>query len=239
MIDTAILLAAGEGSRLRSVSHSKPLCIVDGKPLIDHALERLATAGLRRAIVVTGYLAGEVESHLAMGRYAIAVETTGTPDWRQPNGVSALAAAGHLHGRPALLAMCDHLADPALYARLARAGAGPGLRLGIDRRIGHPWIDPDDVTCVATQGARITAIGKRLEPHDAYDTGVFAVAAPFFDALGALDAPSITDAVRVLAGRRQAETVECGDLDWIDVDDPRALQQAEHWLSGQALSRAS
>src|SRR3546814_1837521 len=70
---TAILLAAGEGSRLRSVSHSKPLCIVDGKPLIDHALERLARAGLRRAIVVTGYLAGEVESHLAMGRYAIEI----------------------------------------------------------------------------------------------------------------------------------------------------------------------
>ncbi|MEG8054034.1 hypothetical protein QP185_13670 [Sphingomonas aerolata] len=55
---------------------------------------------------------------------------------------------------------------------MAAAGSGNGLRLGIDRRLGHPWVDPEDVTCVATNGSAIVAIGKGLEPHDAYDTGV-------------------------------------------------------------------
>ncbi len=239
MIDTAILLAAGEGSRLRSASISKPLCMVGGMRLIDHALDGLARAGLRRVVVVTGYLADEVERYLSAGNWPIEVEAVRSPDWRQPNGVSARAAGTRLHGRPALLAMCDHLVDAALYARMADAGAGAGLRLGIDRRLGHPWIDPKDVTCVAMDGTKITAIGKGLEPHDAYDTGVFAVSQPFFDALQAIDSPSITDAVRILAADCRAETVECGDIDWIDVDDPRALAQAENWLSSQGLSRAS
>ena len=108
------------------------------------------------------------------------VETVRTADYRQPNGVSALAAGALTGGEPVLLAMCDHLVDPALYGRIKAAGSGQGLRLGIDRRLGHPWTDPEDVTCVRTDGSKIVAIGKGLEPHDAYDTGVFAVGAPFF-----------------------------------------------------------
>lgn len=233
MIETAILLAAGEGSRLREVSASKPLCVVHGRALIDHALERLAVAGLKRVIVVTGYRADDVEAHLAASRTPIPVDTVRTVDWRQPNGVSARAAGSLLAGAPALLAMCDHIVDPALYARLAEAGAGQGLRLGIDRRLDNNWVDPDDVTCVETDGVRIVAIGKHLEPHDAYDTGVFAVAAPFFDVLEKHEAPSISAAVTVLAEYRRAEVIDCSDLNWLDVDDPRALREAETWLAAQ------
>lgn len=233
MIGTAILLAAGEGSRLREASPSKPLCMVGGRTLIDHAIAGLAEAGIRRVIVVTGYKAEEVERHLRDHPQPITVETVRTVDWRLPNGVSARAASPLLGDAPSLLAMCDHLVDPALYRRLAEAGAGQGLCLGIDRRLGHPWIDPDDVTCVELDGARIVAIGKGLEPHNAYDTGVFAVAAPFFDVLNGLDAPSISAAVTALAEYRRADTVDCSDLDWIDVDDPRALGQANLWLAAK------
>jgi 1L-myo-inositol 1-phosphate cytidylyltransferase len=230
-IDTAVILAAGAGTRLRSAAESKPLCIVAGKTLLDHALERLAEAGIVRAIVVTGYRTEAVEAHIAARDWPLSVETVRTADWQQPNGVSALAAAAALAGAPTLLAMCDHLVEPALYARMAAAGAGNGLRLGVDRRLGHPWVDPDDVTFVATDGARILAIGKGLETHDAYDTGVFAVGPPFFDALAQLEAPSITEAVRALIANDAAEAVECSDLNWIDVDDPKALAAAEIWAS--------
>ena len=230
MIDTAILLAAGQGSRLRDTAPSKPLCPVAGVPLLDRALASLAAAGIARAVVVTGYRAEAIEAHLAAGDWPLAVETARTADWREPNGVSALAAAG-LIADEALLAMCDHLVTPALYARLAETGARGGLTLGIDRRLGHPWIDPEDVTCVATRGDRIRAIGKGLEPHDCYDVGVFAVSGAFFEALRALPAPSITEGVRALAARDLAHVVDCSDLDWIDVDDARALAAAETWVS--------
>jgi 1L-myo-inositol 1-phosphate cytidylyltransferase len=229
-IDTAVILAAGAGTRLRAAADSKPLCVVAGKTLLDHALERLAEAGIVRAIVVTGYRAEAIEGHIAARDWPLAVETVRTPDWQLPNGVSALAAAKALAGSASLLAMCDHLVEPALYARMAAAGARDGLRLGVDRRLGHPWVDLDDVTFVATAGTRIVAIGKGMDTYDAYDTGVFAVGQPFFDALAGLDAPSITEAVRALAARGAAEVVECSDLTWIDVDDPKALAAAEGWL---------
>lgn len=229
MIDTCVILAAGAGTRLRQMAESKPLCEVAGKPLIDHAIERLAVAGMERVIVVTGYRAGDIETHLASRDWPVTVETARTADWRQPNGVSALAAAPLLAGAETLLVMCDHLVAPALYARMAAAGAGDGLRLGIDRRLGHVWIDPLDVTCVATDGDRITAIGKEMEPHDCYDTGVFAVGPAFFAALSGLESPSITEAVRALIVQGPALTIDCSDLDWIDVDDPKALAAANAW----------
>lgn len=233
MIDTAIILAAGAGTRLRPAADSKPLCPVGGKPLIDHAIERMASAGIVRVIVVTGYRTEAIEAHLASRDWPATVETARSADWRQPNGVSALAAAPLLGGAESLLAMCDHLVAPALYARMAEAGAGAGLNLGIDRRLGHAWVDPLDVTCVATDGDRIVAIGKEMEPHDCYDTGVFAVGQSFFDALTGLEAPSITEAVRALVVDRRAGIIDCSDLDWIDVDDPKALAAAEDWIARQ------
>jgi choline kinase len=226
-IETAIILAAGAGSRLQGRGASKPLCEVAGRPLVDHALLGLAEAGIARAIVVTGFGAEAVEAHLAGGSWPIEVLAARTPDWRLPNGVSARAAAPLAGEGPALLVMCDHLVQPELYARVREAAEDGGLRLGIDRRLGHAWVDPEDVTCVRTEGGRIVAIGKGLEPHDAYDTGVFAVGPNFFAVLESLVSPSLTEAVALLAARGAAATVDCSDLDWIDVDDPAALDKAE------------
>lgn len=227
MIRTAIVLAAGAGSRLRALEANKPLCKVGGKPLIDHAIENLAAAGIERVIVVTGYQADVIEAHLWSRSWPVPVETAATPDWRLPNGVSARAAAPLLDSEPALMVMCDHLVDPALYERVRLAGAGEGLRLGIDRRLGHSWVDPEDVTCVRTEDDRIVAIGKGLEPHDAYDTGVFALGSAFFAEIEGLEAPSVSEAVMRLVSRGAARTVDCSDLRWIDVDDPAALAKAE------------
>ena len=229
-IDTAVVLAAGLGSRLRDAALYKPLCPVAGRPLIDHAITRLAAAGIGRAVVVLGYGAGPIAAHLEAGGWPLAVETVETPDYRAPNGVSALAAAPLLGGRGALLVMCDHLVDPALYALVARAGAGDGLRLGIDRRLEHPWVDPQDVTRVETQGDAIVAIGKGLNSYDCHDTGVFAAGSRLYEVLAGMTNPSLTEGARRLAEEGRARVVECGDLDWIDVDDAKALEAAEAWL---------
>ncbi|MDP1028367.1 NTP transferase domain-containing protein [Sphingomonas sp. KR1UV-12] len=234
MIRSAVLLAAGHGSRLRASAPYKPLCPVAGRPLIDHALCGMAEAGLTRAIVVLGYGAEAIADHLARRRWPLAVETVMTRDHHEPNGVSVLAAAPLLAGEPAVLAMCDHLVAPALYTRLACTGAGDGATLGIDRRVGHPWVDPDDVTWVRTEDDLIVDIGKGLAGADCYDTGVFAIGPALFAALGSFGAPSLTDGMRLLAGEARARVVDCSDLDWIDVDDPAALAKAEAWQLARA-----
>ncbi len=233
MIETAVILAAGEGSRLRASAPYKPLCPVAGRPLIAHALEGLAEAGLKRAIVTLSYGRDAIEAYFASRSWPLHVETV-LADHREPNGVSVLAATDALAGQDAVLAMCDHLVLPALYRRMATAGCGNGLRLGIDRRLGHPWVDPEDVTCVATNGSAIVAIGKGLEPHDAYDTGVFAISPRLGAALATLASPSLTEGVRMLAAQDRADVVDCSDIDWIDVDDAAALAHAERWMSRAA-----
>ncbi len=228
MIDTAILLAAGEGSRLRSAAPLKPLCTVGDRSLLAHALDGLAEAGLRRAVVVLGYEADQIEAHLAAHPTPLPVETVRT-DFRKPNGSSVLAAEPLVAGEETLLAMCDHLVEPELYRRMAHAGASGGARLAIDRGIDSDWVDLEDVTRVQTSGERIVAIGKGLAPYDCFDTGVFAIGPALFEALRRLEAPSLTEGMRVLAHEQLAFTTDCSDLRWIDIDDQVALDMAERW----------
>lgn len=233
VISTAILLAAGEGTRLRSSAPFKPLCEVAGRPLIAHAIEGLAEAGMERVIVVLGYGAGDITAYIATCDWPLAVETVTNADYRQPNGVSVLAAEPLLSGGEAVLAMCDHLVDPALYRLVAEAGASGGARLAVDRRLDNPFVDLDDVTRVETAGDRIVNIGKGFEPYDCFDTGVFAIGPALLEALRALPSPSLSDGMRALAARDGAFVVDCGGLGWIDVDDEVALSKAESWVGGR------
>lgn len=68
--DTAMVMAAGMGKRMRplTASQPKPLVRVAGKPLIDHTLDRLKDAGVARAVVNVHYLADALEAHLSERR---------------------------------------------------------------------------------------------------------------------------------------------------------------------------
>jgi mannose-1-phosphate guanylyltransferase/MurNAc alpha-1-phosphate uridylyltransferase len=108
-----VVLAAGEGQRLRPLTEAVPkaLCPVGNLPLLDHALRRLAGLGLSgpdRVAVNAAYLAGQVVAH-ATGRAHLSVEPDG------PLGTSGGVARLRkwIDGRGVLVGNADaYLADP-------------------------------------------------------------------------------------------------------------------------------
>ena len=87
-ITRAFVLAAGLGKRMRPVTDTrpKPLVAVAGKALLDHALDRVAEAGIASAIVNVHYLADQIEDHLGRRR--------GGPEIRISDERAALLATG-------------------------------------------------------------------------------------------------------------------------------------------------
>src|SRR5260370_4790411 len=143
----AMVLAAGLGARMRSLSDAtpKPLVAVAGKALIDHVFDRLAEAGVETAVVNVHYLGDQIERHLA-GRQAPKIVISDERDELLDTGggvVKALPVLGtapffHLNSdaiwidgvRPNLLRLAE-IFDPArMAALLLLAATSTSVRYG-------------------------------------------------------------------------------------------------------------
>lgn len=91
--DVAMVLSAGLGKRMRplTATRPKPLVRVAGKALIDHCLDKLAEAGIARAVVNVHYLADAMEAHLA-GRSVPAVTVSDERDMLLETGGGLIRA---------------------------------------------------------------------------------------------------------------------------------------------------
>lgn len=119
--DTAFVLAAGLGTRMRPLTAAlpKPLVPVAGRALIDRVLDRIAAAGVGRAVVNVHYMADLIEAHLAARtgpRIAIADER----DVLRDTGGGLLAALPLLGSGPVLVHNSDSIWLEAGVSNLAR-----------------------------------------------------------------------------------------------------------------------
>ncbi|MCA9715288.1 MAG: phosphocholine cytidylyltransferase family protein [Myxococcales bacterium] len=93
----AIILAAGQGTRLRPHTDDKPKCLVElcGRPLLHYQVETLQAAGVRDICVVTGYRADRIEADKDRLGYV----TAHNPDYARTNMVASLMCAkDHMQG---------------------------------------------------------------------------------------------------------------------------------------------
>jgi histidinol-phosphate phosphatase family protein len=84
VIDCAVILAGGQGTRLASVTTSVPkvLVPVGGRPVLAHQLDLLAAAGFRDIRIFAGYLAEQIEAFVAASQWpelSISVEVETSP----------------------------------------------------------------------------------------------------------------------------------------------------------------
>jgi 1L-myo-inositol 1-phosphate cytidylyltransferase len=230
----AVILMAGEGSRLRGSDNSflKPFVPLLGRPLIGYAIDALIRAGITKATFIVGYQSSRM---ILAVKQLVSPELEfcfiENPDWRKQNGISVLAAADRITS-PFLLTMSDHLFDQSLVDHLLQNVVIDQLNLAVDRKL-NSIFDLEDAMKVKTRGNRIVEISKDLTDYDAIDTGLFVCPPEIFDYLERAKRGgdcSLADGVRLIASEGKARAVDIGNGWWQDIDTPQMLAQAEGHL---------
>jgi choline kinase len=230
-VKQCLILAAGNGSRLRAISANlpKPLVEFQGRPILEHIIGGAQQAGIEEFVIVLGYRGNLIREWFETRWTGHARFTwVENPDYHKSNGVSALKAQDALHGN-FLLLMADHVFEPKTARMMVRQPLFPGeVILAVDSYIDRIF-DIDDATKVRRIGDHIVEIGKEIPVYDAIDTGMFLCTPALFDVLNRANRDgncSLSDGMRLLARNRRLRALEIGDAPWHDLDTPEAFAHA-------------
>jgi 1L-myo-inositol 1-phosphate cytidylyltransferase len=156
-----LIVAAGQGTRLREKGALKPLIPVHGVPLIERVVDGAQRAGVRDFYVVSGYRGDELRAELDLlaERRGVRITHVVNESWSRANGISVLRAKPLL-SEPFLLTMCDHLVDPDIFTLLMEGFEPDTVTLAVDYNIENPLNDPEDVTRVKVEQGNIAISEK-------------------------------------------------------------------------------
>jgi dTDP-glucose pyrophosphorylase len=229
-IDKAVILAAGRGTRMRELTNDvpKPMIGVRGKPVLQHIVQGLRDAGVRKFLIIVGYHAEAVRNFFGNGRsHNVAIEYA-TQTVQDGTGRVVDLARDFTDASPFVLSYGDILMGQENYKHVV------GL--------------PDDVEAVitVTRGEDVSKGGAVLvneqmelvdlrekpkpgEPTSPwYNAGLYAFRPSIFEFIEKLK-PSprgeyeLTDAIRDLAhSGKKVQAVELTG-EWADVRDPEVL----------------
>lgn len=161
-IKRAIILSAGQGSRLLPLTENRPKCLIpfSGKTLIEWQIEALIANGIEDIAVVTGFRTEMVEEMLAKIEGA-SIRVLFNPFFQVADNLGSCWIACGEMDRDFIILNGDTLVSPEIVARLI-AGAKAPINVTIDVK---PSYDEDDMK-VFRDGDRLIAIGKRLTPEE-------------------------------------------------------------------------
>ena len=229
-IDQAVLLAAGRGTRMRELTADlpKPMIEVRGKPVLQHIVEGLRDAGVRRFLVVVGYRADAVQNFFGDGaRYKIDIQYA-TQTTQDGTGRVVDLARNFVNDSAFVLAYGDILVAPENYKRIVDLAADIEALIGVTRG--------EDVSkggaVFLNERMELVDLREKSKPGEAtspwYNAGLYAFRPSIFEFTAKLK-PSprgefeLTDAIRDLA--QSGKKVKALELtgEWADVRDPEIL----------------
>jgi MurNAc alpha-1-phosphate uridylyltransferase len=232
--DTAMVMAAGLGKRMRPLTNDrpKPMVALAGKPLIDHVLDRLREAGVGKIVVNVHYLPEVLEEHLAAQAADFAVTISDERDVLLETGGGLVQAAPMIDCDPFLVVNSDNywVDGPADSLKLLASGWDdtrmdallllvPQARAGNHSGQGDFHMD---------RFGRLRRRGRsRVAPY--VYTGIQIVSKRLLD--GAPDGPFSTNILwdRAIAADRLFGAVHQGL--WFDVGSPAAIESTERAIA--------
>ena len=223
----AIILAAGQGSRLGAKAKGMPKALqrVGNRPLIEHQLEALSAEGVGPVVVVIGHGADHIKTVLGDS-----VEYVFNNKAAETNSLYSLWLARDWLREDVLLLNCDVLFHPEVLKKLLRAG---GNALAYD----STSASGAEQTKVGLRGPNVSDLGKDFPETGARgeNVGIIKLDAKGSSALkskaeaiiGTGDENSwVTEAVRGVLAEVDVEAVNVAGLPWVEIDFPYDLDRA-------------
>lgn len=245
MIKKAVILAAGKGTRMKELTAEmpKPMLPVSGRPVLEHIVRNLVSAGVHELLVITGYRAEVVEKHFKDGKTwnaSISYVRQQTQD-----GTGRVVALGRdfAGSDPFLLVYGDILVEPptyrdliAFYEQKNHPAGVVTVKLGEDVSKGGLLVFDKEfrLTDLVEKPSPRELDRFRQHPHFKpwYNAGLYAFSPALFPHIDSLKKSArgeyeLTDAIRSLAQTTgNAYGFEIGGY-WIDVRDPELLAEAQ------------
>jgi choline kinase len=165
MIEHAILLSAGQGSRMLPLTAEQPKCLIEfsGRTLIEWQIEMLARCGVKRIDVVTGFKEELVEAVLErLSDPRVTVTTLFNPFYKVADNLGSCWIAREAMKGDFLILNGDTLISEAVVERVQRGSPWP-IAVTVDVK---PEYDNDDMK-VMRDGERLVSIGKTLAADEA------------------------------------------------------------------------
>jgi choline kinase len=236
----AIILSAGQGSRLGHLTDDRPKCLIefDGRSLLDRQLDTLAANGVDEAVVVTGFRDDQIEKALQRRRDAgegPQVRTVFNPFYKVADNLGSLFLVRHELSGDCLVWNGDTLVSTTLMAKVIDNETS-GICVTVDRKDSY---DDDDMKVIRDEETgRLCAIGKRIpDGVNAESIGLLAFrnggAEQFADAISRAMRTSEGTTIwylRVIHHLAQNDHVWTFDIngeEWGEVDFPEDVATAE------------
>jgi choline kinase len=238
----AVILSAGQGSRLLPLTADRPKCLLplDGRTLIEWQIATLRRCGVGDIVVVLGFRAAMVEELLAGLRGPeLAIRTVFNPFFGVADNLGSCWLARHEMDGDFLIVNGDTLFEAEVLRRLLASPPAP-ITVTIDRKASY---DADDMK-VQVEGTRLLDIGKALPPDRVNGESIglllFRGDGPrlFREAVDRAmhSHEGLTwwylKVIGQLARSHQVETLSIQGLSWGEVDYPADLLRAEKLVAG-------
>jgi len=230
----AIILSAGQGSRLGHLVDDRPKCLIEfnGRSLLDRQLDTLEACGVHEAVVVTGFHDELVDEAIARRSGGPEVRTVFNPFYKVADNTGSLFMARDELSGDCLVWNGDTLVSRALMRRVV-GNERAGICVTIDRKDSY---DEDDMK-VVEDGGRLRAIGKRIaQGVNAESIGLLAFrsggAEEFRDAIDrVMRTPEGTTiwylrVIHHLAQNGEVWTFDINGEEWAEVDFPADVETA-------------
>ncbi len=147
-VTTALLLAAGTGTRLQPLTLDAPKCLteVGGVPILERLVNHLRTQGFKRLVMVIGHFGDHIQEFLQQHAGDMRVDYVINPDYRTTNNIYSLWLARQQIREPFLLVESDLVFEPWMLddmlqpdkmaiSRILPWMNGTTVELGSERRV--------------------------------------------------------------------------------------------------------